>query len=305
MITRIVLVTKETAMEELLLKHYTMEALKFHLESIGQSVDEFREQDKKYREALSLIRSKMPTDINSVLVTRNDIPNFLFYRNDLIIICGPDGLLVNAGKFILEEQPVITINPDPSRINGVLMIHEADQKVGELIQKVRMGNYNKQEITLAKAQLSDGNILYAVNEFLIGRSDNRSSYYKIKYDNQEEQHSSSGVIIATGVGSSGWTESIISSAERLTESESPLRVITPAWGDNHLLFIVREGFTSNNSFAEISFGKVDERHPLELTSTMPHGGSILSDGVTENVVTFDAGTSVIITPAKKKLCLVI
>ena len=63
-------------------------------------------------------------------------------------------------------------------------------------------------------------------------------------------------------------------------------------------------FVSRASEASIVLGKIDAQSPLTVTSRMPNGGVIFGDGVEQDYLAFDSGTTATITIADRKLRLV-
>ena len=70
---------------------------------------------------------------------------------------------------------------------------------------------------MAQAILNDGQALLALNDLFIGQRTHTSARYTIHYDNREEDQSSSGVIVSTGAGSTGWYRSIVTGGVGLVE----------------------------------------------------------------------------------------
>ena len=65
---------------------------------------------------------------------------------------------------------------------------------------------------MTQAVLNDGRSLFAVNDLFIGQKTHISARYILKQGDQQEAQSSSGIIISTGAGSSGWHRSILAGA---------------------------------------------------------------------------------------------
>ncbi len=61
-----------------------------------------------------------PTTRRCQIIERAFLPQFTFTQADLVITVGPDGLVVNAAKY-LDGQPILAVNPDPAAIEGVLL----------------------------------------------------------------------------------------------------------------------------------------------------------------------------------------
>ena len=113
----------------------------------------------------------------------------------------------------------------------------------------------------------------------------------------EERHSSSGVIVSTGTGATGWTSSIT----RQRGINEPL----PAPVDRRLTYMVREPWPSIATGIDINFGFLNDGDELELISEMEEGGVIFGDGIEADYLEFNEGHTVKITIANRTLNLVI
>src|SRR5689334_6622715 len=132
---RVVLVTKPSRLEELVRSHLTEGAARFVLESQGDSIEPYRREDQAYRAALAEVRRQIPVDLPVATVTRQDLPQFLFRDKDLVVACGPDGLFANLANYV-GDQPVLTVNPDPATVAGVLMLFPPEA-TGQMIARVQ------------------------------------------------------------------------------------------------------------------------------------------------------------------------
>jgi hypothetical protein len=158
---------------------------------------------------------------------------------------------------------------------------------------------------MAEAKLNTGETLSAVNDLFIGPRSHTSARYSIRIGDRSENQSSSGIIVSTGLGSSGWLRSILAGATGVASSlsEAPLKIeerVTVPWNANYLLFSVREPWPSRMSGAEITFGEVHSSTPLVLVSHMPENGVIFSDGIEADFLQFNAGTEALISLADRR-----
>lgn len=291
---RVVIVTKPTRLEELVLQHLTEGAARFALESRGQSIRLYEKEDAAYRAALSEVQRQIPNDLPTTTVRREDLPNFLFRDTDLIVVCGPDGLFVNLAKYI-GSQPVLTINPDPDTVAGVLMLFPPSA-VGEAVAKVQGGKHRSEHLPFIKASVDDDRIVWGVNDVFVGRKDHVSARYELSFGSQKESQSSSGIIVSTGIGSTGWIRSVAAMVAGLTHGGLGNKLSSlPAAISNELVFVVREPFPSPNTGTTVVTGRVMPGKPLIVSSEMPDGGYIFSDGVVERAVGWNAGSTVTIS----------
>jgi NAD kinase len=291
---RVVIVTKPTRLEELVRQHLTEGTAQFVLESSAQSIDAYREEHRSYHGALAEVRRQIPNDLPVASVSRSDLPNFLFRDHDLVIVCGPDGLFVNAAKF-LGSQPVLTINPDPRTVAGVLMLFPPEA-VGRQIARVQAGTHRVDCLPFVKAALDDGRVVWGINDIFLGRRDHVSARYEIEFDGHRERQSSSGIIVATGTGSTGWIEAVAAMVAGLVPGGRSHRLsVRPDSSAAELVFVVREPFPSPTTATSLVTGRVVPGHPLVVYSQMPDGGAIFSDGIVEKSVEWNSGSRVVVT----------
>lgn len=298
---RIVLVTKRTPYEELLLRHSTHGNAAFLLQSRGEDIKSYQIDHEKYYQALRQVEASLPKDVTHTLTERSYLPRYLFRPNDLVIAVGPDGLFANLAKY-LNGQPVIAVNPNRAKIDGAVMRFDATS-VSDAVRMTMEGNAKFDEVTLAEATNGEGGRLLAVNDFLVGRLDHISARYSISYRGELESQSSSGVLISTGMGASGWMSSIRKGVAAGSDGEDLMPKI-PTWDERRLTFAVREPFPSRTTGTSIVYGDVLDETSLEIKSEMPEGGVIFSDGVPEDCLRLPAGTSLKIKVAPEGAILV-
>lgn len=302
MFERAVIVTKPTALEELLRRH-SRSSLQFMLERQGVSIAEYEQADEVYKASLHSVQASIPDGLARAIVPRDLVPSFLFRETDLVLVLGPDGLCANVMKY-LDGQAILGVNPDPERIDGVL-VRFAPNEVKGLCRKLLKGDFRTDPVTLAKATTNDGQTMYAVNDFLIGRRDHVSPRYTISFNGETERQSSSGILVSTGVGSSGWLRSMFAGAAALfgqgttTSYQFDGEEIPFDWSDERLFFAVREPFASKYTKTTILADWIETDDELVITSEMPEVGAIFSDGVIEDALEFNSGTVVTISVADK------
>jgi hypothetical protein len=157
---------------------------------------------------------------------------------------------------------------------------------------------------MARAVLNDGQELHAVNDLFIGPRSHVSARYLIKQGERSETHSSSGLIVSTGLGSTGWFQSLLAGAagiagHKLEGSAQVMREHGFAWDSDHLQFTVREPFPSRVTQVDMVFGQVTRAEPLQLVSQMAGYGVIFSDGIEANFLEFNAGMTATISLAER------
>lgn len=309
---KIVIVTKKTWLEELIERFNTKAQANFYIDhNIGPGNFAYYEQTHDiYQDSLKQLKKIVSSGYRHQIIERENLANFLFNPNDLIITIGPDGLVVNTAKY-LDNQAILAINPDPEHIEGVLLPFTIDDFDKKLLEDLRKENAHVSKITMAKAELNNGQKMHAVNDLFIGHHSHMSARYTITYNGQTEAHSSSGIIISTGAGSTGWFKSVITGAMGITKRFYTDEVPIPdeslyrfPWDANYLYFSVREPWSSKTSGASIILGEIFEGNYLELESKMPENGVIFSDGIEKDYIDFNSGTIAKIGVAERKVNLI-
>ena len=295
---RIVLVTRKTPVELLLEQHGTLAQARFYLESRGQSINEYQAIHEQVKSALAQVSAAIPPDQRRVHVDRDELDRFLFAPDDVILIVGQDGLVPNVAKY-LDGQLTGGINPDADRYDGVLCPHApgAASRLLAWTQQVDGPRYRVQRRVMALAEREDGQRILALNEVFVGHRSHQSAKYRIQVDGEEERHSSSGVICATGTGSTGWVRSIV--------EQRGLDIDLPAPEEASLAWFVREPFPSVYTGTDLDWGFLSVGFELVLHSEMGQGGVIFADGIEQDYVEFLSGQAVSISIAHQTLNLVV
>ncbi|MCI0398424.1 MAG: hypothetical protein L0332_35145 [Chloroflexi bacterium] len=307
MYEKIVIVTRKTRLEGLIERFNTRAQARFYIEHSGGNFALYEQEHETYYTALAELRRGLQNLVKIQVIEREFLPNFLFADSDIVVAIGIDGQVVNTAKY-LDGQPLVAVNPDPAHIDGILLPFTVAQAPA-VVRRVLSGQVQLRSITMAEARLNDGQSLLAFNDLYIGMYNHVSSRYRIQFGGREERHSSSGVLVSTGAGSTGWLSSLFNMANGLLAGfgQEPARLERPAlnWETEHLVFVVREPFISKTSGAGIVCGTVSREQPLILESAMAEGGVIFSDGVAADYLAFNAGAIATIGLAARKTNLVI
>jgi NAD kinase len=308
---KIVLVTRKTRLEGLIERFNTIGQAKFYLEHSGGNFELYQREHDRYHESLAALRAGLIQVAKVQEIERGLLPNFLFADNEIIVAIGIDGLVANTAKY-LSGQPLVAVNPDPKNIDGILLPFDVPGAIAT-VQSVIKNQMRLRRITMAEVQLNDGQSLLAFNDFFVGVKSHVSARYLIEIGGRQEHHSSSGIIVSTGVGSTGWLSSLFNMANGMLtgfqhaqhRSQDHLPSLRLDWEAEQLVFVVREPFVSKTSTAAIVCGYVTPQAPLVIQSEMPEGGVIFSDGVESDFLAFNSGATAKISLAQKKTNLVI
>ncbi|WP_137865005.1 MULTISPECIES: NAD(+)/NADH kinase [unclassified Sphingomonas] len=289
---RAVFVTRESDYAGLLARHATREQARFFLESRGQKIETLEERDRQLQEAFKQARAQVPEDWRQTHVRRDDLDRFLFGPEDVIVPVGQDGLVANVAKY-LAGQPVLGINPAPDLYDGVL-VRVPLRHLARLLRASIAGAAPVEHRTMVEAVLDTGDRLLALNEVFVGHRSHQSARYGIADGAAHEDHSSSGLIVASGTGATGWARSIMEA----TGNRLPL-----APQERAIAWFVREPFPSIATGTAMRAGKLADA-PLQVTSRMNDGGVIFADGMEQDFLAFDWGRRVSLGPAAHALHLV-
>lgn len=304
---KLVIVTQKTRLEQLVYRYNTESQAQFYIEHHGGDFSDYKTEHETYYKALHTAVSFLETFARLQIVDREQIPNYLFGADDLVIAVGRDGLVANVLKY-LTTQKLIGVNPDPRRWDGVLLPFSAED-LSRIVPEVFSGGRRVKPITLALAELNDGQTLCAVNDLFIGQKTHASARYEICHDGKKEIQSSSGIIVSTGLGSTGWLKSVIAGAAGIGRycgiSTVPALPDRLDWASDSLYFTVREPFPSRSTGADIVLGRIEKDKPVTVTSFMPENGVIFSDGVESDRLEFNSGASASVKIADRKGNLIV
>jgi NAD kinase len=286
---KLVLVTRKTRLAELLERLPTKGRAKFYLKQQNLDFDDYDEEDATYQRAVDQVQSALHGTLKVQVLDRALLPTFLFSEKDVVVTLGQDGLVANAAKYV-GAQPLIGVNPDPGRFDGVLLPFAVSQ-ARAAVERVLSGRAAVRQVTLAEARLRDGQRLLAFNDLYVGAQTHVSARYHLRAAQGEEKQSSSGVIVSTGAGSTGWLSSVFNMASNVsrflgTDEAEPLRL---QWEDPRLIWVVREPFVSRHSSARFTAGYLEPGASLSLESLMPQGGVIFGDGMEKDFLAFNSG----------------
>lgn len=290
---RVVVVTRPSEFEGLLARHATRGQARFFLESRGGSLEEVEDRHRVLEVCRQELMGAIPDDWRRAQVSREDLDRFLFEPDDWICVLGQDGLVANVAKY-LEGQPVFGFDPEPGRNAGVLVRH-APGAAPDLFADLDVARAPLEERTMVEARLSSGERLIALNEIFVGHRSHQSARYRIQVDEGSERQSSSGLIVATGTGSTGWASSI-----RRERRESPS---LPRPADPELAWFVREAWSSVSTGVSLTSGLLEHGESLRLVSEMETGVAF-GDGIEADYLALPWGQPIEVRRAAEVLRLV-
>ncbi len=304
---KIILVTQKTRLENLIQRYNTYGQAKFYIEHHGGDFSDYRCEHDNYMSAVAKAVDCLQNSGRLQVLERDNVPNFIFGKQDIVVAVGRDGLVANVLKY-LDGQQLIGVNPDPKRWDGCLLPFSADD-LNKIVPEALNNSRPLQSVTMAQAKLNDGQILYGVNDLFIGQKTHASARYELVHRNNRETQSSSGIIVSTGLGSTGWLKSVLAGVAGIAHccglQGNPVLPDKLDKGSDSLYYSVREPYPSKSTGAELVFGKIDRNAPLQIISNMPENGVIFSDGVEQDFLQFNSGACAEISVSERRGCLVV
>jgi len=287
-----VLVTRPTAYEALLAEHATHGQAAWYLQQQEEEMDPYLAHHNQQQHAVRQVVQGLPEGWKLACVSREDLDRFLFTPDDVVVAVGQDGLVPNVARYA-EGQPVLGVHPDPDRAG--LMVRYPAEAVADLLRS--RSRWSLETRTMVQAVCDDGQRLLALNEIFVGHRSHQSARYRLEVGDRAEQQSSSGLIVASGTGATGWAKSL----HRCHGSSLAL----PEPVDPDLVFFVREAWPSPFTGADLVEGCLASGQSLRVVSRMEHGGCVFGDGMEQDALRLPWARSVRVERAQEVLRLVV
>ena len=326
---RVVVVHRRTELDELLDRHATRGQAEFFLRTRGRTLAAVQERHDTVTAARARVAAAIPEEWRRADVERADLGRFLVAPEDVVVVVGQDGLVANVAKY-LTDQPVLGVDPEPGTNAGALVRLDVATAV-RLLTRAGRGTtgtlaLRTEDLTTVEARLDDGQHLSALNEIFVGHPSHQSARYRIAADGPDggrgsggdpatgagpreraggrapargsvraERQSSSGVIVATGAGATGWCASI--ARERGGRD-------LPGPTDPSLAWFVREAWPSPATGADLTEGLLDAGGELRLTVESDQL-VVFGDGVESDRLVATWGQEITVRVGPNRLRLVV
>ena len=267
---RFVVVTRKSPLDLLLERHGTLGQARFYLRSRGQDAGWAESAHEGLHRGLAAVDRAIPPDRRRARVDRDSLDRFLFAPDDVVLAVGQDGLVANVAKYLA----------------GLESEHREESE-----------GFRLQRRSMVLAEREDGQRLLALNEIFVGHRSHQSARYLIRTREGEEHQSSSGVLCASGTGSTGWARSVA--------RQRGLEARLPGGEESRLAWLVREPFPSVATGVSLDYGELRHAERLEMVSEMPEDGVVFGDGIESDALELVAGQRLRVGLADRTLRLVV
>jgi hypothetical protein len=296
---RAVVIHRRSELDLLLERHGTRGQAEFFLRSRGRDLAEVQVRHDALQQALRLVEAAIPGGWRRAGIERADLPRLRFDPEDVVLAVGQDGLVANVAKYV-AGQPVIGVDPEPGVNPGVLVRHRA-ASVGAVLAAVGTGGAQVEQRCMVEAALDDGQVLRALNELYIGDPGHQSARYRLRPGSggnrlqNGERQSSSGVLVGTGTGATGWCASLA------RDRAAPVALPGPL--EQRLAWFVREAWPSPTTGTTWTQGLLEAGDALQVIA---EGDLVVfGDGLESDRLLAGWGQQIAVRAAGQHLSLVV
>lgn len=209
----------------------------------------------------------------------------IFNKATFVISVGGDGTVLSTTRAVDFKVPVLPLRSTPSS-NGGLCRYDYNE-LNTVVDDVINEEYVLQNWTLLKLKYKDHEEV-ALNDILVGPKKSMNvGRFVVQFHNHTEEHRSSGMVITTGAGSTGWYKNIKKQHLKtgIQWVDNPLSAPYDQMADYLYTFSPerREAWFTNRELLQeqgIQYGQgtLNEDDKLIITSRMNVDGAISIDG---------------------------
>lgn len=141
------------------------------------------------------------------IVSLSDVSSEKLRQYELVISLGGDDHFKQVTHYIDDGLPILGVNSDPATSTGALLYSSAVE-LPRILRALEKGEYRLEPWTRIRLAIDGKDYGPAVNEIVLGKQDFRlMSRHLLELDGEKVLHRSSGLLISTGAGSTGWFSS--------------------------------------------------------------------------------------------------
>ena len=120
MIDQAILIRDKTRLEQLIERFNSKAQAQFYIERSGGNFQQYEAEHQQFYQSLESVIKQLSGKMRFKVLMRSFLPSFIFARNQVVIVLGQDGLVANTAKYV-DHIPIIGVNPDPKRYDGILL----------------------------------------------------------------------------------------------------------------------------------------------------------------------------------------
>ena len=227
--------------------------------------------------------------VNYKAVRRTNLTPQTCKDADLIIVVGGDGTFLKTTRHVFDDTPVLPVSSD-TKYNEAFYSKATPQDFAKKFEKLINGKSTTVKLPRLEAKINGKTAkALAVNEVFVGSAHPyQTSRYVLKVKRKEEFQKSSGVLITTRSGRTGWA---MSAAKK--------RLNVPK---NGLGYVVREPYSGRLTKPKLLQGVLTPQNKIKIKSSM-HRGIVVIDSSSKELK-FTDGSKLEVTISKKTLTLV-
>jgi NAD kinase len=301
--SRILIISKTTELEAYEMIHGA--TVEEYLERTNKNILDLERRRDRHNESLEMIRDAFesrgvrPAVFRNQSITKRDLQQDW----DFIIPVGGDGTYMDAARYILDDTPLFGIKSNPYSAGGHYNTHFSNAE--EHIARLFSGDFSLEQRTRIEGRVKNGyNIVdLALNEIMVGDK-NTAGFAKadIHINGEVYRTGSSGVVVATYKGSTGWAYKIpiieadnerlnpIKEALRtagLEDEANKIRIVSEDaefkdGEENIIRYKVRETGHEGSGIGH-DYGILKPGEEMTIVSKMFSGGSAIFDGNKETM----------------------
>lgn len=203
-------------------------------------------------------------------------------KAELVIALGGDNHFQYVSHFI-ENTLIMGVNSDTMTSEGALTYYTAVD-FDRLLRKLDARDFNVEEWTRLEARINGYNAALATSEYFLGeRERSNMSRHNLMFKNEKEEHKCSGLIIATGAGSTGWYD-------------AACRYLHPNGNafpkdSGYCIFLASEPFRGKRDYRKLE-GRIEKDQELEVVSLNNSDGILSADSM--ETYNFSRGSKAVI-----------
>jgi NAD kinase len=180
------------------------EALLARYDAIGESGSRLFGSHVRQREALQICKRELSDE--QVVRVEDLAKRLASGKVHAVIALGGDDFLKLASQFV-KDTPVLGVNSDPSFSHGVLLSTHIDQ-IQQVICALESGHYRIEPWARIQLTIDGHELSPALNDVVLGKRDFRQmSRHELEFRGERIIQRSSGILVASGAGSTGWFSS--------------------------------------------------------------------------------------------------